>query len=113
MIRRPPRSTLSSSSAASDVYKRQLGYGARPSWSASPATAPSTTGGPPPHSRNSHWRARCQETGTPGSGGGRWKRAERHLANVLPRHHGPDLGSSHDQDEWASAVRRAGDPQRP
>ena len=27
MIRRPPRSTLSSSSAASDVYKRQLGLG--------------------------------------------------------------------------------------
>ena len=27
MIRRPPRSTLSSSSAASDVYKRQLIYG--------------------------------------------------------------------------------------
>ena len=27
MIRRPPRSTLSSSSAASDVYKRQLGMG--------------------------------------------------------------------------------------
>src|SRR5665648_1037800 len=27
MIRRPPRSTLSSSSAASDVYKRQLGNG--------------------------------------------------------------------------------------
>src|SRR5664280_2662595 len=26
MIRRPPRSTLSSSSAASDVYKRQKGY---------------------------------------------------------------------------------------
>ena len=26
MIRRPPRSTLSSSSAASDVYKRQLRY---------------------------------------------------------------------------------------
>eukprot|EP00658_Telonema_sp_P-2_P064135 TRINITY_DN53015_c0_g1_i1.p1 TRINITY_DN53015_c0_g1~~TRINITY_DN53015_c0_g1_i1.p1 ORF type:complete len:142 (-),score=24.10 TRINITY_DN53015_c0_g1_i1:151-576(-) len=26
MIRRPPRSTLSSSSAASDVYKRQIGY---------------------------------------------------------------------------------------
>eukprot|EP00658_Telonema_sp_P-2_P066325 TRINITY_DN55371_c0_g1_i1.p1 TRINITY_DN55371_c0_g1~~TRINITY_DN55371_c0_g1_i1.p1 ORF type:complete len:139 (+),score=41.27 TRINITY_DN55371_c0_g1_i1:135-551(+) len=26
MIRRPPRSTLSSSSAASDVYKRQLEY---------------------------------------------------------------------------------------
>src|SRR5664280_723903 len=26
MIRRPPRSTLSSSSAASDVYKRQVGY---------------------------------------------------------------------------------------
>src|SRR5664279_4558536 len=26
MIRRPPRSTLSSSSAASDVYKRQAGY---------------------------------------------------------------------------------------
>eukprot|EP00656_Telonema_subtile_P034948 TRINITY_DN3896_c0_g1_i1.p1 TRINITY_DN3896_c0_g1~~TRINITY_DN3896_c0_g1_i1.p1 ORF type:complete len:110 (+),score=24.04 TRINITY_DN3896_c0_g1_i1:94-423(+) len=26
MIRRPPRSTLSSSSAASDVYKRQHGY---------------------------------------------------------------------------------------
>eukprot|EP00656_Telonema_subtile_P011781 TRINITY_DN15875_c0_g1_i1.p2 TRINITY_DN15875_c0_g1~~TRINITY_DN15875_c0_g1_i1.p2 ORF type:complete len:106 (+),score=26.00 TRINITY_DN15875_c0_g1_i1:70-387(+) len=26
MIRRPPRSTLSSSSAASDVYKRQLDY---------------------------------------------------------------------------------------
>eukprot|EP00658_Telonema_sp_P-2_P071575 TRINITY_DN60821_c0_g1_i1.p1 TRINITY_DN60821_c0_g1~~TRINITY_DN60821_c0_g1_i1.p1 ORF type:complete len:106 (+),score=17.93 TRINITY_DN60821_c0_g1_i1:104-421(+) len=26
MIRRPPRSTLSSSSAASDVYKRQLQY---------------------------------------------------------------------------------------
>eukprot|EP00658_Telonema_sp_P-2_P042552 TRINITY_DN3056_c0_g1_i16.p1 TRINITY_DN3056_c0_g1~~TRINITY_DN3056_c0_g1_i16.p1 ORF type:complete len:159 (-),score=11.90 TRINITY_DN3056_c0_g1_i16:66-542(-) len=26
MIRRPPRSTLSSSSAASDVYKRQLSY---------------------------------------------------------------------------------------
>ena len=25
MIRRPPRSTLSSSSAASDVYKRQVG----------------------------------------------------------------------------------------
>src|SRR5664279_2390261 len=27
MIRRPPRSTLSSSSAASDVYKRQVQYG--------------------------------------------------------------------------------------
>src|SRR5674536_189842 len=27
MIRRPPRSTLSSSSAASDVYKRQTSYG--------------------------------------------------------------------------------------
>src|SRR5665648_93926 len=27
MIRRPPRSTLSSSSAASDVYKRQEAYG--------------------------------------------------------------------------------------
>src|SRR5674536_356001 len=27
MIRRPPRSTLSSSSAASDVYKRQVGTG--------------------------------------------------------------------------------------
>ena len=27
MIRRPPRSTLDRSSAASDVYKRQLGYG--------------------------------------------------------------------------------------
>src|SRR5674536_382838 len=27
MIRRPPRSTLSSSSAASDVYKRQEGVG--------------------------------------------------------------------------------------
>eukprot|EP00828_Plagiopyla_frontata_P002463 TRINITY_DN10385_c0_g1_i1.p2 TRINITY_DN10385_c0_g1~~TRINITY_DN10385_c0_g1_i1.p2 ORF type:complete len:104 (-),score=17.69 TRINITY_DN10385_c0_g1_i1:36-347(-) len=26
MIRRPPRSTLSSSSAASDVYKRQIKY---------------------------------------------------------------------------------------
>ena len=26
MIRRPPRSTLSSSSAASDVYKRQEGF---------------------------------------------------------------------------------------
>src|SRR5664279_4899386 len=26
MIRRPPRSTLSSSSAASDVYKRQVGW---------------------------------------------------------------------------------------
>src|SRR5665648_623901 len=26
MIRRPPRSTLSSSSAASDVYKRQVGF---------------------------------------------------------------------------------------
>src|SRR5665648_1299251 len=26
MIRRPPRSTLSSSSAASDVYKRQIGF---------------------------------------------------------------------------------------
>jgi len=32
-----------------------------------------------------HWRARCGETRTPGSGGGRWKRAERHLASVLPR----------------------------
>src|SRR5665648_1296057 len=30
MIRRPPRSTLSSSSAASDVYKRQLV--GRPTW---------------------------------------------------------------------------------
>eukprot|EP00658_Telonema_sp_P-2_P046959 TRINITY_DN3537_c0_g1_i2.p1 TRINITY_DN3537_c0_g1~~TRINITY_DN3537_c0_g1_i2.p1 ORF type:complete len:128 (+),score=37.39 TRINITY_DN3537_c0_g1_i2:125-508(+) len=29
MIRRPPRSTLSSSSAASDVYKRQLSLSAR------------------------------------------------------------------------------------
>src|SRR5450756_263792 len=28
MIRRPPRSTQSRSSAASDVYKRQIGYGA-------------------------------------------------------------------------------------
>src|SRR5665648_702846 len=35
MIRRPPRSTLSSSSAASDVYKRQglcLALAVRPSW---------------------------------------------------------------------------------
>src|SRR5674536_404658 len=30
MIRRPPRSTLSSSSAASDVYKRQVLLGAPP-----------------------------------------------------------------------------------
>src|SRR5665648_217644 len=30
MIRRPPRSTLSSSSAASDVYKRQLLVNVRP-----------------------------------------------------------------------------------
>eukprot|EP00658_Telonema_sp_P-2_P046058 TRINITY_DN34143_c0_g1_i1.p1 TRINITY_DN34143_c0_g1~~TRINITY_DN34143_c0_g1_i1.p1 ORF type:complete len:113 (+),score=45.94 TRINITY_DN34143_c0_g1_i1:86-424(+) len=30
MIRRPPRSTLSSSSAASDVYKRQVDYGGVP-----------------------------------------------------------------------------------
>eukprot|EP00656_Telonema_subtile_P040865 TRINITY_DN45953_c0_g1_i3.p1 TRINITY_DN45953_c0_g1~~TRINITY_DN45953_c0_g1_i3.p1 ORF type:complete len:143 (-),score=29.08 TRINITY_DN45953_c0_g1_i3:340-768(-) len=42
MIRRPPRSTLSSSSAASDVYKRQVSTqstGAR--FSAMPALAPS------------------------------------------------------------------------
>src|SRR5665648_365764 len=30
MIRRPPRSTLSSSSAASDVYKRQEGWKSKP-----------------------------------------------------------------------------------
>eukprot|EP00658_Telonema_sp_P-2_P026501 TRINITY_DN20706_c0_g1_i4.p2 TRINITY_DN20706_c0_g1~~TRINITY_DN20706_c0_g1_i4.p2 ORF type:complete len:113 (-),score=28.79 TRINITY_DN20706_c0_g1_i4:416-754(-) len=30
MIRRPPRSTLSSSSAASDVYKRQVGDSGNP-----------------------------------------------------------------------------------
>src|SRR5665648_478597 len=33
MIRRPPRSTLSSSSAASDVYKRQVLYSINTSWS--------------------------------------------------------------------------------
>src|SRR5664280_3775687 len=32
MIRRPPRSTLSSSSAASDVYKRQLTSGLNWRW---------------------------------------------------------------------------------
>src|SRR5678815_5574574 len=32
MIRRPPRSTLDRSSAASDVYKRQLRQGARGRW---------------------------------------------------------------------------------
>src|SRR5664279_514296 len=43
MIRRPPRSTLSSSSAASDVYKRQDATGPKP--------APSRAS-----VRNSHWR---------------------------------------------------------
>src|SRR5664279_6317441 len=33
MIRRPPRSTLSSSSAASDVYKRQVMWGKVPVYS--------------------------------------------------------------------------------
>ncbi len=28
----------------------------------------------PLHSRHGHWRARCREIGTAGSGGGRWKR---------------------------------------
>src|SRR5664279_106574 len=53
MIRRPPRSTLSSSSAASDVYKRQpfLQRGwyrrlARRPMSASPTTAPDMARGP-------------------------------------------------------------------
>eukprot|EP00658_Telonema_sp_P-2_P011941 TRINITY_DN14563_c0_g1_i4.p1 TRINITY_DN14563_c0_g1~~TRINITY_DN14563_c0_g1_i4.p1 ORF type:complete len:149 (-),score=42.75 TRINITY_DN14563_c0_g1_i4:40-486(-) len=32
MIRRPPRSTLSSSSAASDVYKRQVPYKPNATW---------------------------------------------------------------------------------
>eukprot|EP00658_Telonema_sp_P-2_P008287 TRINITY_DN13110_c0_g2_i1.p2 TRINITY_DN13110_c0_g2~~TRINITY_DN13110_c0_g2_i1.p2 ORF type:complete len:107 (-),score=19.58 TRINITY_DN13110_c0_g2_i1:30-350(-) len=32
MIRRPPRSTLSSSSAASDVYKRQQKHGQQQRW---------------------------------------------------------------------------------
>jgi hypothetical protein len=32
----------------------------------------------------SHWRAVCRETGKHGSEGGRWKRAEAHLASVLP-----------------------------
>src|SRR5664279_914702 len=40
MIRRPPRSTLSSSSAASDVYKRQLFGGV-----AQPGRAPPSHGG--------------------------------------------------------------------
>lgn len=53
-------------------------------WSANPAT-PSSTTGSPPHACSGHWRARCRETGTPGSGGGRGKRAGRHLASVLPR----------------------------
>src|SRR5664279_3547590 len=34
MIRRPPRSTLSSSSAASDVYKRQIKDAGAGSWAA-------------------------------------------------------------------------------
>src|SRR5215217_3083706 len=32
----------------------------------------------------SDWRAVCRETGKHGSEGGRWKRAEAHLASVLP-----------------------------
>ncbi len=42
----------------------------RPSWSAPPATRPSTPGSQPPHPRNSHWRATCRKTGPRGSGRG-------------------------------------------
>src|SRR5665648_209118 len=46
MIRRPPRSTLSSSSAASDVYKRQVAASCR--WRAgSPGSAPVSQRGMP------------------------------------------------------------------
>src|SRR5665648_1257051 len=43
MIRRPPRSTLSSSSAASDVYKRQVEMGSR--WTAIEAVGLYVPGG--------------------------------------------------------------------
>src|SRR5665648_586713 len=49
MIRRPPRSTLSSSSAASDVYKRQMFVRVR-RWTASNVDHPLTSVG--------HWVAR-------------------------------------------------------
>jgi len=44
--------------------------GARPLRSAQPATTPSTRRIQPRHSRRNHWRARCGETRTAGSGGG-------------------------------------------
>jgi hypothetical protein len=60
--------------------------GARPSWSAKPATTPSTPGNPPHCSRNSHRKATCGESRMRSFGGGRWKRTcpSRHLASVLP-----------------------------
>ena len=43
---------------------------------------PSTPGSQPRHSRSSHWRAGCPETGTSGSVGGR---AEKDLHQLAPR----------------------------
>src|SRR5678809_1629217 len=51
MIRRPPRSTLDRSSAASDVYKRQAPPSAR-SWRASRRSGRRPGGTPPASSRS-------------------------------------------------------------
>eukprot|EP00658_Telonema_sp_P-2_P056889 TRINITY_DN4534_c0_g1_i3.p1 TRINITY_DN4534_c0_g1~~TRINITY_DN4534_c0_g1_i3.p1 ORF type:complete len:129 (+),score=7.56 TRINITY_DN4534_c0_g1_i3:139-525(+) len=58
MIRRPPRSTLSSSSAASDVYKRQVQYSSQREYSPSLFSLQRTTS--PPPSPSSRWAASSQ-----------------------------------------------------
>src|ERR1039458_6167089 len=68
-MRAPPRFTKSASSLTSqsrdshnpDGRNSWLNGDARPSWSAQPATTPSTPVSQPRHPRRNHWRATCAE----------------------------------------------------
>src|SRR5664280_3825643 len=94
MIRRPPRSTLSSSSAASDVYKRQVGYacGSRLAYAGVEASAElelpdsgvgsaGQSGVPPIYTGGWKQGARRQDAGTTSPGFG----AGGHTENSSPR----------------------------
>src|SRR5450756_2963528 len=62
MIRRPPRSTQSRSSAASDVYKRQSGNGAHSSTSTTPRRPRTISTPASPMSSVSYTHLRAHET---------------------------------------------------
>ena len=78
---------LASPGRPQPAWAQLMASGERPSWSARPATTPSTRGSQPRHPRDSHRRAVMRgKPARPVRVGGRRKRtrARRHLADGLP-----------------------------